>query len=84
MEELEAADSHKARLEPPKVLSRASEYASIVSNFDMLAQETQEKMDQLKALTDKLADLEVTDPSLTKLGKVSEDMKQALAYDSLG
>ena len=78
VEELEAADSHTAKVAAPKELSRKAKYTSVLSSFDMLEQAAERQMEQLKALTDTLADLDVSDPSVTKLGELAVEMKQAL------
>ena len=89
VEELEAADSHtkmsRKGLKPPKELSRESKYESVLFGFELLEKNAEGQMDQVKALTDKLADLDVTDPAVTKLGELAVKMKEALveAKDSL-
>jgi len=78
VEELEAADSHTAGMAPPQQVSRQAAYASVLSSFDMLEQDSEKQMEQLKALTDQLAELDVTDPAVSKLGELAVEMKQAL------
>jgi len=63
---------------PPNKVSKKPEYASVLLSFDMLEQDSEKQMDQIKALTDKMADLEVNDPSVSKLGELAVEMKQAL------
>jgi len=80
VEELEAADSHKGGVEPPMVLSRSAEYASLVDSLGILMEKTDRKMDQLKALTLRLAEMEATDPAaLMRVGALSDEMRLALA-----
>jgi hypothetical protein len=79
VEELEAADSHKGGPEAPTVLSANAEYNSLLDSFDILAKRTADKLEQLKAVTLRLEDLGVTDPRVTQLYDISDELKQAIA-----
>ena len=76
VEELEAADSHQGGFDAP---SASTDLTALMGGFDILIKKIDGKMDQLKATTDKLAELGETDPSLAELGARAVDMKQALA-----
>lgn len=84
VEELEAADSHAKGLAPGKEVSKKTQYELELAGFALLEKEVQGQMDQLKALTSKMADLGVKDESLAKLGSLSNDMKLTLAQAKLG
>ena len=82
VEELEAADSHKnvapARQGPVGSQMQQPDYLAFMASFDILAAKINGKMDQLKATTDSLQQMGVTDPNIVELGLRAQDMKICL------
>jgi hypothetical protein len=75
VEELEAADSHRGGIPVP---AAPADFLSLVEGFDILVERIDHKMDRLKATTESLAQLGVTDAAITSLYDRAQDMKQAL------
>jgi hypothetical protein len=59
--------------------SYGDEYASLIRTFAMTLQQTQQKLQQMRALAEKLSKLESDHPSVVKLGELPQSLKLALA-----
>jgi hypothetical protein len=75
VEELEAADSHRGGMKS----SAQTDNSAFLGGFKILTQKIDGKMDQLKATSEMLVQLGVTDPSVAELAIRAEEMKQQLA-----
>jgi hypothetical protein len=60
-------------------LPHKTEYANLLKAYSFLMDQTREQLEQMKTLAVKIQDLELDDPSVTRLGELSEDLKTALA-----
>lgn len=82
VEEMDSNDSSPAMAQPAQTISpsesRKIDYVIQINFLSCLLDETKEKLTQMRELVSQLRSLELSDPSLSKLGPDSEGLKKAL------
>ena len=82
VEEMDASDNSPATSQVPALSAKevaSRDYATEVRALAYLMQETKEKFSQMKALAVNLKEMELSDPSLTKLPPESAALKTVIA-----